>query len=87
MNMLSSGMMDGPGIENKRHFGYWPQKINCGHAHNYQHGLHILIYIWRGTGEKWSNSTTSDKWPNVATVCPCVCGITSMFQNNEDKKE
>ena len=43
--MLSSGMMDGPGVENKRHFGYWPQKIYGSHAHNYQHGLHILIYI------------------------------------------
>jgi hypothetical protein len=43
--MLSSGMMDDPGIENKRNLGYWPQKINGGHAYNYQHVLHILIYI------------------------------------------
>jgi hypothetical protein len=83
--MLSSGMVDDPGIENKRHFGHWPQKINGVHTHYYQHGLRILIYIWRDTGEKWSNSTTSDKRPDVATGCPSVCGITSIFQNNEDK--
>jgi len=83
--MLGSGMMDDPGMENKRHFGHWPQKISCGHAHNYRHGLHILTYLWRDTGEKWSNSTISDKIPDVATGCPSVCGITSIFQNNEDK--
>jgi hypothetical protein len=42
---MFSDMMDDPGIENKGHFGYWPQKIIVGHEHNYQYGLHILIYI------------------------------------------